>query len=149
MTNLHTWFECKVKLVRTGEDGKETKVSETRMLDCINYSDAEAKIYEIMEQLTSSNFKIAGIKPSNISEIIESDIDNDDKYFKAKVSIFDADELTGKSKRTNQYVLIAARDIMTALEYVTESFNTYVVPFEVVQIQDTSIIDVFPYITEE
>jgi len=149
MTNLHNWFECKVKYIKTGEDGKDKKVSESYMIDAASYTEAEAKIYEIMEQIVSGPFKVSAIKGSNVSEIIESDNTGADKYFKVKVSIIDADEATGKERRSNQYVLTHGEDIHEALALTHENFSTYVVPFEIAQISDTNIIEVIPHKEEK
>ena len=86
-----------------------------------------------------------GLKKSNITELVESNDGNDDKWFKAKVAIIDADGISGKEKRSNQYFLVAASDVDRALENLQKSLSTYVVPFEIVQVGDSNIIDVFPY----
>jgi hypothetical protein len=146
---MHTWFECKVKYVKTGEDGKEKKISETYLIDAISYTEAEARIHAELETFIQGAFIISALKKSNIIEIVPSNDENDDKWYKGKVAILDADELTGKEKRINQYSLIAAKDINTALAYLDKSFSTYIVPFEIAAISDTTIMDVYPYIKKE
>jgi len=147
--STHNWFECKVKYIKTGEDGKEKKVSETYLVDAVSYTEAEARIYTELETFIQAPFLISALKKSNISEIIPSDNENDDRWYKGKVAILDADELTGKEKRTNQHVLTAAKDINTALTYLDKSFSTYIVPFEIAQVSDTNIMDVYPYFKNE
>ena len=147
--STHNWFECKVKYIKTGEDGKEKKVSETYLVDAVSYTEAEARIYTELETFIQVPFLISALKKSNISEIIPSDNENDDRWYKGKVAILDADELTGKEKRTNQYVLTAAKDINTALAHLDKSFSTYIVPFEIAQVSDTNIMDVYPYFKNE
>ena len=39
------------------------------------------------------------LKKSNITELVESNDGNDDKWFKAKVAIIDADQISGKEKK--------------------------------------------------
>lgn len=92
-----------------------------------------------------NDFNIEAIKKSNITELVESNDGNDDKRFKAKVAIIDADGISGREKRSNQYFLVAASDVDRALENLQKSLSTYVVPFEIVQVGDSNIIDVFPY----
>jgi len=147
--NTHNWFEGKVKYVKTGEDGKEKKVSETYLVDAVSYTEAEARIFTEMETFIQGPFILSSLKKSNIVEIVPSDDENDDRWFKGKVAILDADELTGKEKRTNQYSLIAAKDINTALTSLEESMSTYIVPYEIASISDTNIFDVFPYFKNE
>lgn len=147
--SIHTWFECKVKYVKTGEDGKEKKVSETYLVDAVSYTEAEARIYTELETFIQGAFIISALKKSNIIEIVPSTDESDDRWYKGKVAILDADELTGKEKRVNQYSLVAAKDINTALIYLDKSFSTYIVPYEIAGISDTSIMDVYPYIKSE
>jgi len=139
------WFEAKVKYIKVGEDGKEKKVSEDYLIDAVSYTDAEARTYLELSKFIQGVFTIASLKRSNIDEIIQSNDENDDRWYKGKVAILDADELTGKEKRTNQYVLIAAKDFDTALVNANTNFKDYIVPPRIAQISDTNFMDVYPY----
>ena len=143
------WFEAKVKYVKTGDDGKEKKVTETYLFDAVSYTEAEGRTLDTLREMVQGDFYIAGLKKSNISELVESDDPADDKWYKAKVAIIDADQLTGKEKRANQYYLVAGADIERALANLQRSLSTYVVPWEIASLADTTIMDVFPYFGEE
>lgn len=143
------WFEAKVKYVKVGEDGKEKKVSESYLLDAMSYTEAESRITECLREMIQVDFYIAALKKSNVTELVESNDGNDDKWFKAKVNIIDADQLSGKEKRSAQYFLIAGSDLEKALGNLQKSLSTYVVPFEIASLADTTIMDVFPYFSEE
>ena len=99
------WFEAKVKYVKVGEDGKEKKMSELYLLDAMSYTEAESRITENLREMIQGDFYIVGLKKSNITELVESNDGNDDKWFKAKVAIIDADQISGKEKKSNQYWL--------------------------------------------
>lgn len=139
------YFEVKVKYVAVGDDGKEKKVSELYLIDGMSFTEVETRIVEKLREMIHGDFNIEAIKKSNITELVESNDGNDDKWFKAKVAIIDADGISGKEKRSNQYFLVAASDVDRALENLQKSLSTYVVPFEIVQVGDSNIIDVFPY----
>ena len=139
------WFEVKVKYVKVGEDGKEKKVSELYLLDSMSYTEAEARIIEELKEMIQGDFCIEAIKKSNITELVDSNDANDDKWFKAKVAIIDADSISGREKRSNQYFLVAGSDVDKSLENLQKALSTYVVPFEIVQVGDSNIMDVFPY----
>lgn len=143
------WFEAKVKYVKVNENGKEKKVSETYLLDAMSYTEAEGRTIECLREMIQGDFYIAGLKKSNVTELVESNDGNDDKWFKAKVAIIDADQLTGKEKRANQYFLVAGATIEAALTNLQKSLSTYVVPWEVVSLADTTIMDVFPYFRDD
>lgn len=139
------WFEVKVKYVKVGEDGKEKKVSELYLLDSMSFTEAEARIIEELKEMIQGDFCIEAIKKSNITELVDSNDANDDKWFKAKVAIIDADSISGREKRSNQYFLVAGSDVDKSLENLQKALSTYVVPFEIVQVGDSNIMDVFPY----
>lgn len=143
------WFEVKVKYVKVGEDGKEKKVSELYLLDSMSFTEAEARIIEELKEMIQGDFCIEAIKKSNITELVESNDANDDKWFKAKVAIIDCDSISGKEKRANQYFLVAGSDVDKSLENLQKALSTYVVPFEIVQVGDSNIMDVFPYFDEK
>ena len=84
------WFECKIKYTKVTEDGKEKKVSEMYLLDAVSYTEAESRITEALASMIQGDFYIAGLKKSNITELVESNDGNDDKWYKAKIAIIDA-----------------------------------------------------------
>ena len=139
------WFECRVKYVKTTEDGKEKKVSEQYLVDALSYTEAEGRIVAELSEMLQGEYSIAGLKRSNISELVISDDGNDDKWFKAKVSILDADQLTGKEKRANHHFLVTGSSLQRALENLEKNLSTYIVPCEIVSLADTTFVDVFPY----
>lgn len=139
------WFEVKIKYNKITEEGKEVKVSETHLIDAMSFTEAESRIITSLKEMIQGDFYIVSIKKSNITELIESDDINDDKYFKAKIAIIDADQISGKIKRSNQYFLIAGADVDRALEYLKKTLSTYVVPTDIVSLGDSNIIDVFHY----
>ena len=139
------WFEIKVKYTKVNEFGKEKKVLETYLLDSMSFTEAEGRITEKLKEIIQYDFHVTSIKSSNISEIVESKDTKDDKWFKAKVAIIDADTITGREKRSNVYFLVAGSDVNVALENLRKALSTYLVPTDVVQVGDSNIMDVFPY----
>ena len=145
MTN---WFEAKIKYIKVQEDGREAKVSESYLVDALTYGEAENRVIKEMEAIIKGDLLITGLKKSNITELVESEDENDDRWYKAKVAIVDADEVSGREKVSFQYFLISAGDIDKASEYLRNSLSTWVVPYEIVTISDTTFMDVFKYIAE-
>ena len=143
------WFEVKVKYTKVDEDGRLRKVSKLYLLDAVSFTEAESRIIEELREIIQGDFYIEAIKKSNITELVESKDGNDDKWFKAKVAIIDADSISGKEKRSNQYFLVAGSDVDKSLENLQKALSTYVVPFEIVQVGDSNIMDVFPYFEDK
>lgn len=143
------WFEAKVKYMKVNEDGREKKVNEAYLLDALSYTEAESRMMHEMESVISGDYYISSLKKSNITELVPSEDENDDRWYKAKVNIIDADEVSGKEKSSAQYYLVAASNINRALENLEKSLSTFVVPYEIGSITDTQFMDVFPYFSEE
>lgn len=142
------WFEVKVKYVKLGEDGREHKVTEMYLLDAMSYTEAESRIIHEMESAITGDYYITGLKKSNITELVESDDEADDRWYKAKIVTVDADEVSGKEKPSNLYYLIAAANIKKALKNLEKSLSAFVVPYEISGVADTDFLDIFPYLSE-
>lgn len=143
------WFEAKVKYMKVNEEGREKKVNEAYLLDAMSYTEAESRIMHEMESVIQGDYYISSLKKSNVTEVVPSDDENDDRWYKAKVAIIDADEVSGKEKSSYQYYLVAAANITRALENLEKSLATFVVPYEIASLSDTAFMDVFPYFSEE
>lgn len=139
------WFEVKVKYTKVDENGRTKKSVRIILLDAVSFTEAESRIIEELREIIQGDFYIESIKKSNITELVESKDGNNDKWFKAKVAIIDADSISGREKKTNWYHLVAGENVDKALENLQKSLSTYVVPFEIVQVGDSNIMDVFPY----
>ena len=143
------WFEEKVKFMKVNEDGREKKGNEAYLLEAMSYTEAESRIMHEMESVISGDYYISSLKKSNITELVPSEDENDDRWYKAKVNIIDADEVSGKEKSTGQYYLVAASNINKALENLEKSLASFVVPYEIASLTDTQFMDVFPYFSDE
>ncbi|RHV96954.1 DUF4494 domain-containing protein [Odoribacter sp. OF09-27XD] len=143
------YFESTVKYMKVNEDGREKKVAEKYLIDAMSYTETETRIIKEMEIIVKGDFYIPSIKKSTIKEVIESEDENDDKYYLAKVAIIDADEVSGREKSTTDNYLVAAANLDRALERLNESLNTFVVPVESISVADSKIIEVFHYIPNE
>lgn len=141
------WFEAKIKYFKVSENGKQQKVTESYLLDSMSYTESEARLAKEMELLGIGEFIIMSLKKSNISEVIESNLDSDDKWFKAKISLLSVDEENGREKKSNIYFLVEASNLRVALENLERNLhNEY---YEITSLSDTTIIDVYDYVVPE
>lgn len=140
---MQTWYECKVKYLKIDQGGYERKINDNYLLDAVSFTDAEARIFQKMQEITSVEFQVMNIKKSNITEVIPSE--NGEWWYKAKISIISIDEEAGKEKKVNQYILIMADDIEHALKRLEEGLSYMLVPYVCTSIQLSTIADVFPY----
>lgn len=140
-----TWFTTKVRYQKTMEDGSEKVVSETYVVDALSFTEAESAIIDEMSVYVSGEFKVSGISKSNFGEIFFSDVDDDDKWFKAKLQFITIDEKTEKEKRSTTLYLVQAKSLARALRYIDEVMGKTMIDYDVVGLNDTPIMDVFEH----
>ena len=141
------WFEVKVKYSKIDDNDKVKTFNQPYLFDALTFTEAEARANDEMAKYLSEGFKITNIKVANFSEIFPSE--HGEMWFKCKVSLITLDEDKGLEKRTNTYVLVQANDVKDAYEYLTEQFADTVSDFSIPAIQESPIIDIFPFFDDE
>lgn len=139
-----TWFECKVRYEKTQEDGSDKLVNELYVVDALSFTEAEASIIDNMAVYVSGELKIANINPANYNEIFFSGNDDDDLWFKARLSFITIDD-KNKEKRTYVNYLIQAKSIERAKRYVDEVMGETIIDYELKSLSETKIFDVFEH----
>ena len=138
---INKYFEVKVKLQKTMEDGQQKKVSEQYVVEAATFGEAEHRIAECLKPYIEGEFEVTDIKIAGYGQIINDNQDAD-KFFKAKVSFITLDETTGKEKKTSELYLVQS-DTLESAESDVKSFlndgNT-----TISSISETAILDVFP-----
>lgn len=140
-----TWFETRIRYNKTLEDGRNKKVTEQYVVEALSFSEAEKCITEEMSHYVSGEFGVKAIKLAAYSEIFFSDIDTDDKWFKAKLAFITLDEKTDKEKRTPVTYLVQAASLDKARAYVKEVMEKTLIDYDVISISETHFIDVFEH----
>lgn len=137
-----SWFETKLTYEKEiNADGKMKKVSESYLVDAETFTDAEARMNEIME--ARGSFTMDSVKKVRYSELF---LDNkSQRYYKAKVGFITLDEKAGIEKKKYVYMLIQADDLNEALENLKKGMSTSLEDYDIASIQETLIVDVFPY----
>lgn len=139
------WFETRIRYDKTMEDGRDKKVTEQYVVEALSFSEAEKRIVEEMSHYVSGEFGVKAIKLAAYSETFFSDIDTDDKWFKAKLAFITLDEKTDKEKRTPVTYLVQAASLDKARAYVKEVMEKTLIEYDVISISETHFIDVFEH----
>lgn len=72
-------------------------------------------------------------------------MDDDDKWYKAKLQFITIDEKTEKEKRSNVTYLVQAKSLARALRYIDEVMGKTMIDYDTVGINETPIMDVFEH----
>ncbi len=139
---MQNWFNCKVKYQKVDEHGKQVRVSESYLVEAINFTEAETRTFEFMEQYAGGDIVVSGINKANFSEILN--FEDGQYWYKAKVSWDDYDENSGKLTKVNQYFLVAANNVKQCYDRIEENLSGMQVEFDIPAIALSPVLDVFP-----
>lgn len=139
----NNWFECKVKYVKVGENGKESKITVSYLMDALTFTEAEARMTGKMEYIADGEFIITDESRSNITEVFPNK--DGDRWFKAKTEYISVDENSGKESKTIVHMLVEAKTVKHAYECIEKELKDSVLPFETPSISESPIMDVFPF----
>ncbi len=139
---MKQWFLCKVKYQKEDENGRLRSVTEPYLVDAVSFTEAETRIYEEMGERVSGEFLITGISKSKIIDVFN--YDDIDVWFKCKVVYYVAEE-SGKEKKIVNQMIVTAHNVKEAYDRIFESLNNMLVSFQVTEVIESPIIEVFNY----
>jgi hypothetical protein len=142
---MFSWFEIKIKYDKTGDDGIIKTVGENYLVDAMSFTEAEARITIEMKPFISGDFQVANIKRVKIAELFDNEDASADKWYKSKVMFVSLDEEKGVEKRVPSTMYVKAVDIKDALENLLKGLKTTLADYEVANIAETAIMDVYNY----
>ena len=137
---INKYFEVKVKMQKTQEDGTQKKVSEQYVVEAATFGEAEQRAIENLKPYIEGEFSVTDIKIAGYAQIVGGD-GNADKYFKAKVTFVAMDETTGKEKKTSELYLVQSETLESAESDVKNFLNDNNTTIS--SISETAILDVF------
>ena len=143
---MPAWFLCKIRYRKEAENGKQLTINESYLLDCVSFTDAEARIYRELESIIK-DFTLTGVSPMKVADVFH--YEDAETWFKCKVSYVSLDEKSGKEKKIQNLMLVTAENVKQAYERIEESLKTMLVPFDITDINTTNIVEIFPYYPEE
>ena len=137
---INKYFEVKVKMQKTQEDGTQKKVSEQYVVEAATFGEAERRITECLKPYIEGEFNVTDIKIAGYCQIVNGD-ENADKYFKAKVTFVALDETASKEKKTSELYLVQSETLESAESDVKNYLNDGNTTIS--SIAETAILDVF------
>lgn len=144
-TRTTIWFETKVKYEKMMEDGQQKMVIEPYVVDALSFTEAESSILEEMSAYVSGEIAITGISKAAYGEVVFSDMEADDKFYKARLQFITIDEKTEKEKRSTVTYLIQAGSLMKAVNYIDEFMGSTMIDYAITSVAETKIMDVFEH----
>jgi hypothetical protein len=113
----------------------------------MSFTEAEARITAEMRPYISGDFTVSAVKKSRIAEIVR-DVTGD-KWYRCKLAFITIDERTAAEKRTVSVIMVQAADFRSALLNVEKTMLGTISDFEIAEISETAILDVYNATTAE
>ena len=138
---MANWFECKIRYDKAMENGAVKKVTEPYLVDALSFTEAEARITEEMTPYISGDFSVSAVKRTKIAEIFF--FDSGDRWYMVKVGFITIDEKTAVEKRSASLILVQASNFKEAYDNFVEGMKGTMADYEIMQISETPLIDVY------
>ena len=142
-SHIAQFFEVKFKYKKTQEDGLVKMVTEAYAIDAMTWSEAEKRIAEEMSAYVQGEAEIKDIRKAKYKEVLFSDKEADNKYYKTKLSFITLDEKSGKEKRQDVIYLVQASSTAQAEKHIHDVMLPTTFNYEVVKVEETKILDVY------
>lgn len=140
---MRTWFLCKVKYAKENEEGILKTITEQYLVDAVSFTEAEAILYDRLASQIRGDFQVTAVGKSNIVEVFG--YEDADIWHKAKVTYLMVDGDSGKEKLVTQYMIVTAENVKQAYDRILDSLSNMLVSFRVPKVEETLIVEVFPY----
>ena len=141
------WFNASVIYEKTAEEGKIVKVTESYLVDALNFTEAETRMHEEMKSSISGEFVVSKISKARISELFANE--NGEHWYKSRVAFISLDEEKRIEKRAISTMMVQANTVKEAFDGITEGMKGTLASYEIETISKTKIEDVFHYIAPE
>ena len=142
MTPKH--FEIKTTYERAGEKGLNTKVNEVFLMTDYTFKAVEERITEELAPQVTGEFNISKIEVKNYSEIINTEDESADRWFKCKISMVTIDEVSAKEKKTSLLYLVKAENVEDAI-LRTHKYLSGIFDYDIALVTESPIVDIFGY----
>ena len=135
------WIEVRARYDRMLENGIVKKVVEPYLVDALSCTEAETRVTEELRPYISGDFSVSSIGKTKIAEVFWDA--TGDRFYKVKVNFITIDEKTSVEKRKASYIIVQASSFKEAYDNFVEGMKGTMADFEIEQICETKIMDVY------
>lgn len=138
------WFESKIEYDKLTEDGTPKRVKgESYLVNGISCSEVEKRMTQEMKSYISGEFMVTDIKRVKYGELVFTDDELADRYFKIKLVFITLDEKTAAEKKTRQDVLVQASDLRNAVNRLEAFMKGSLMDYTIASVREAPYMDVF------
>lgn len=137
------WYEIGLRYKKVMEDGTKKFTTEHYVVEAMSFSQAESRIVEEMMHYISDTYEIKTIKKAAYKEVFFSDVDKDDKWYKAKLQFITIDVKTKKEKFSNFIYLLQSSSLDKACISIDKFMGETMTAYSSMSLLKTKLMDVF------
>ncbi|MCA0231581.1 MAG: DUF4494 domain-containing protein [Bacteroidetes bacterium] len=148
---MPSWSLVKIKYQQEQENGGLKTITESYLIDCVSFTDAEARAHKVVSENRSlPDFTIFGISKMKLSDVFHFEEEGGEKWFKCKTVYISIDDSRGavREKKYISFMLVNADSPKQAIERIEKSLATILIPYEITDVNLTPILEVYPYVGE-
>lgn len=134
-----TWFEVKVSVDRTDENGATRKVKELYSVNAFSFTEAEART---MAHIGDCGGEVVEEKIASYKEVLSIPDEDNEKWYKCKVVVIITDDMGWKPKRSSLYYLVNADSTAGAESIIKDFYNSSAQDYEIASIAETSVLEI-------
>lgn len=139
---MANWYLGKIRFQKEDESGSLRTINESYLVDSVSYTEAEARMFEIVASNTP-DFQLVNLSKMRLSEVFNLE-GGAETWWKVKVMYISFDERTQKEKKTPHLMLINADNVIDVYAGLTKELGN-LNDYEITDINITTILEVFPY----
>ena len=138
---MANWFECKVRYDKLQENGAAKKVTEPYLVDAMSFTEAEARITEEQTPFISGEFSVSAVKRTKISEIFLRRERRQMVPRKGRIHHHRREDRRREALILS--ILVQATSFKNAYDNFIEGMKGTMADYEIAQITETPLMDVY------
>ena len=93
----------------------------------------------------TGTFDIMKMERTKYNELVDSNEESADKWFKCKIVMVTIDEVSAKEKKTSVVILVKAEDVTTAVKNLNKHVEDSIMDYNLASVNESPIVDIFHY----
>jgi hypothetical protein len=79
------------------------------------------------------------------NELVDSQSETADKWFKCKITMVTIDEVSAKEKKSSVVILVKAEDVTNAVKNLNKHMEDSIMDYNLASVNESAIVDIFHY----
>lgn len=141
---MNKWYLCKVSYERQADSMGMKKVTESYLVDALNFTEAEERVIkEVTPFVSVGELEVVNIRPMRLAELLLDE--ESDKYYRAKVDLTTIDS-AGQERKVGTAMVVQADSLLEGTTSLLAHLDSGVSAYELVSIGELDILDVYQYV---